>query len=210
MKKTLLFFTLLIVSTFSLSTAFAQYEPYMQVGLPEGSKARFGQSMPLGIFYSSNIADAWIAVESKIGLWIYDADTLQVRDLFTITPYDRKTMLSSPDGSTLAVGFSDGTVKLWEVATGAVRKTFTGYPAYAPSMCFSPDGSILAIGGQGGVYLWDVATGTGHSASTGHSAAFWLHFSPDGDTLTTHTEDNNVHLWDVATGTLRYTFDTAT
>ena len=202
--KLVLLFLLIsfLVSILGLSTAFAQYEAHTQVGLPEGAKARFGQSRQRGIFYAPNMADAWIAIDSDIGLWIYDAGTLEVRDLFTRKSLDRRTMLSSPDGSTLAVGFSDGTAELWEVATGAVRKTFTGYPDYVPSMRFSPDGSILAIGSQDSVRLWDIATGALHNTFEGDFSVYSMRFSPDGSILAIGSQDS-VYLWDVATGTLR-------
>ncbi len=207
-KTGLFLLTFSIVSTFNLSTAFAQYEPYMQVGLPEGAKVRLGQGAPVGLIaYSPNMTDAWSAVASHIGIWIYDADTLQPRDLLMASSPNIYSMHSSPDGKTLGTGFRDGTVELWDVTTGDLRRTFTAHSNRVSSMRFNPDGNILATGSwDGTVRLWYVATGILRDTFEGEfSPVRNVSFSPDGSILAAGTNDG-VRLWDVATGTLRNTF----
>ncbi len=208
-KLALLFLLIFfVVSILGLSTAFAQYEPYTQMGLPEGAKARLGQGGLVGdIAYSPNMTDTWIAVASHIGIWIYDAGTLQMRDLLR-SPPNLVIMRASPDGSALAAGFKDGPIKLWDISTGTLQKTFTGYSENVTTISFSPDGSILAIGSwEGTVRLWDVATGALHNTFEGDfKAVYSMRFSPDGSILAAGL-DGGVRLWDVATGTLRDIFN---
>ena len=65
----------------------------------------------------------------------------------------------SPDGTTLASASSDGTVKLWDVATHENIATLQGHTDYVNSVSFSPDGTTLASASwDGTVKLWDVAT----------------------------------------------------
>ena len=72
----------------------------------------------------------------------------------------------SPDGSRLASGDIDKTVKVWDAATGELVWTLKGHSGSimsiggVRSVAFSPDGSRLASGGvDKTVKVWDVATG---------------------------------------------------
>jgi RNA polymerase sigma factor (sigma-70 family) len=64
----------------------------------------------------------------------------------------------SPDGKTLVtVGGFEGTVCLWEVATGGMRARFDGHVGRLWTAAFSSDGRLLVTGGQDGTPLvWDV------------------------------------------------------
>ena len=211
-KTTPLFLlTLFIVSTFSLSTAFAQYEPYTQIGLPEGAKARIGTGFFADIVYLHNATHTRFAVDSSIGTWIYDAETLQVLHLLTGHIGQIVSISFSPDGNTAAIGLDNGTVELWDVATGTRQSTLEG-PGRTNGVFFSPDGSTLVIMAvwilgvlgdvEDTVHLWDLTTGTLHSVLEHTTDVGGVSFSPDGQTLATWGgESDEIFLWDVATGT---------
>ena len=99
----------------------------------------------------------------------------------------------SPDGTTLASGSWDGTVKLWDVATGTNIATLQGHSSGVSSVSFSPDGTTLASGSSDDtVKLWDVATGTNIATLQGHTnGVSSVSFSPDGTTLASGSWDRH-------------------
>jgi WD40 repeat protein len=61
----------------------------------------------------------------------------------------------SPDGTRIATGGIDGTVTIWDAASGEQLLVLRGHFTLVASVAFSPDGSQLAsVGSEGLVRIW--------------------------------------------------------
>jgi WD40 repeat protein len=115
----------------------------------------------------------------------------------------------TPDGSNLAVAQYDGSVTLWDVASGNHRHSLRVSALSVRCLAFSPDGRLLATGSADhSIALWDVTTLRRRALLLGCRRQInSLVFSPDGRTLASASADGATRVWDVSSGEIIRTVD---
>jgi WD40 repeat protein len=154
--------------------------------------------MTTGSWRTLQISVTALIVVAAIGLW-YSARG----------PHDEFATLSghtdgvfslalSPDGTTVASGDGDGTVRLWDVAGQREKFVLRGHEGRVQGLAWSPSGDTLVTGGADkSMRLWD--------ANTGKEIAVWptlprqvrvLALSRDGQTLAAAL-DTDISYWKI-------------
>ncbi|MEO1289582.1 MAG: hypothetical protein AAFV93_17595, partial [Chloroflexota bacterium] len=118
---------------------------------------------------------------------------------------------SSPDGSTIAVGFVDGTVSFVDHATGEIIRTITPHDieGQVNVLEFSPDGQSIGVVefDSEEVVIASVLDGSEVSEFEGHADSVTsLTFLTTQNQVLTTSADSTVMLWDASTGDLIETF----
>lgn len=113
----------------------------------------------------------------------------------------------SPDDAVLAAGGTDGSIRLWDLATRTKIATLrnrehlrTGHGSVTTALVFSADGELLVSGHlDGAVYLWEVASGLEVDVRLSHDGPIGgLAIPPGGGVLISAGGDATLKFWELA------------
>jgi ribosome assembly protein 4 len=118
----------------------------------------------------------------------------------------------SPDGSKLASGSGDTTIRLWDTDTETPYKECKGHTNWVLCVKWAPNGTKLASGGMDkAVCLWDGETGKDEGTLRGHknyiTSLDWepVHRNPNCTRMVSASKDGLAKVWDVTTKTCLFT-----
>ncbi len=105
------------------------------------------------------------------------------------------------DGKRAVSGGEDGTLRVWDTATGRELRCIEGPAGSGSAVVFSPDGKSLAAARERTLHLWDAESGREVRQFRGHTDLVQcLVFSPDGRWIASGGRERCLRLWDAATG----------
>lgn len=150
------------------------------------------------------------AASNEIGIWEIDplvtagepvSYTLSVDEDLRV-----KSVTWSPDGSLIASGLDDGSILIWDFATGSVVETLNEHQEAVVSLDWNPDGRLASAAEDGRILIWDVpaASVTMELFGVHQSLVESLDWGPDG-LLASSSDDGRIAIWDTATGEVRAT-----
>ena len=103
-----------------------------------------------------------VGTHSQVHLWdvntghkIFSVSGVYKRGRVTFRNYP-KPLVFSPDGAILVNGTSNGTILVWDVATGDQIAALDGHTQEVETLKFSPDGkTLVSTAMDGTIFLWD-------------------------------------------------------
>ena len=175
--------------------------------LPDGAIARFGQGLISAMAFSPD--NASLAVGTRVGVWMYEIDTMQPVTLFETERGIISNVVFSPDGKWVAT-IADNIIKVRKIATQQRVANIQGWHGGTSHLAFSPDSQYIAASGHGygDVYVWCTETGEhvvsfkmeGKPPEDERSPTrFPLCFSADGQLLAYFTDWHTLTVRDLKT-----------
>ncbi|KLO08525.1 WD-repeat-containing protein [Schizopora paradoxa] len=184
------------------------------------SYSRHGPTEAFGLVCSSSSNSAWDGkfayVPALEDVIVWDVKRAQMMGMWHETGHRAEVTCieRSPKGNAFAVGYADGSVRLWDPHTKIVIATFNGHKKAVTALAFDREGVRFASGSQDtDLIVWDVVGEAGLFRLRGHrdqiTAIRFVSTPSDQassstsvasvDFLLTSSKDTLMKLWDLST-----------
>src|SRR6185436_1751115 len=100
----------------------------------------------------------------------------------------------SPDGTRLALGLRDSTVRLHDATSGKLRRRLTGHLGEVFAVAWEPGGRLVSAAQDGAIRVWDIAQAPPEARIP--QGFQWCVVSPASDQFASSQRDGRILLWD--------------
>jgi WD40 repeat protein len=145
---------------------------------------------------SGNVVTA--GLDNRVKLW--SPALAPIRTFAARTSEGVMSAAVDPAEKLIVAGNQDGSIDVWELATGSPVRHIQHHTARVWQLAFAPDGQTLySASDDGTVVLWDIATWSrAATLDGGEGGVVGMALSPDGATATTGHRSGGIVWWDVA------------
>ena len=171
---------------------------------PDGKQLATGNLDTTVQIWDTNSGEELIVFQKPIEGNLWSVSTENGRDVINNPMKNERNsrplaLAFSPNGSLLACGSEDSTIRLWNSWTGEFIATFTGHLNTVEQLTFSPDGNTLASGSADGtVRFWDIETRKPlQNTITGHMWMRTASFLNDGTSFVSVSNEGILTAWDL-------------
>lgn len=144
-----------------------------------------------------------VVVAAGEAVQIWDLKTSELESRFVDQQLDKRVQVVQlayePASQLVAAGYTDGSIRVWDVLSGSVLVVFDGHKSFVSALQFSKDGSKLFSGGaESSIVVWDLISEQGVCRLTGHRAPITALVLVE-DSLVSVGKDGVIKLWDLET-----------
>lgn len=145
--------------------------------------------------------DAFVALSDGVVV-VLDSNPLVVRKHLKASDQSARCLAINPVERELAVGYSDNTVRIFDLETYALKRVIPAHTNSVFTVVYSPDFRFLLTAGRDAhLKVWNVERKyeletdiVAHLFAINHLA-----FSPDGSLFATASMDKSIKIWDAET-----------